>query len=164
METSGFRRTLVEGSAIMYPFAYPAGSTLGRTPVADDIAGVSALYPEGRFTSSTGSISGRVTKDGRDVFGAYVNALEVASGVAPVTIGKPAPSFFRAGIEALGGDPSAIAMVGDDLDNDVLGAQAVGLTGVLVRTGKFRAEELAASIARPDHVVDTFADVPALVG
>lgn len=75
METSGLRRTLVEGSAIMYPFAYPAGSTLGRTPVADDIAGISVLYPEGRFTASTGTISGRVTKGGQEVYGAYINAF-----------------------------------------------------------------------------------------
>jgi ribonucleotide monophosphatase NagD (HAD superfamily) len=29
-------------------------------------------------------------------------------------------------------------MVGDDLDNDVLAAQSLGLRGVLVRTGKYR--------------------------
>jgi hypothetical protein len=80
METSGLRRTLVEGSAIMYPFAYPAGSTAGRTPVADDIAGISVLYPEGRFISSTGSISGRVTKNGQEVYGAYVNAFNPFTG------------------------------------------------------------------------------------
>ena len=52
-------------------------------------------------------------------------------------------------------------MVGDDLANDVLAAQAVGVTGVLVRTGKFRPEVLDASPEQPDIVLDSFADVPA---
>jgi ribonucleotide monophosphatase NagD (HAD superfamily) len=55
-------------------------------------------------------------------------------------------------------------MVGDDLESDVLGAQAAGITGVLVRTGKFRPETLAASADRPDHVLDTVADLPRWLG
>lgn len=60
-------------------------------------------------------------------------------------------------------------MVGDDLCNDVLAAQAVGMTGVLVRSGKFRHETLdrwAAdqSVAQPDHVLDSVADLPVLLG
>jgi len=34
---------------------------------------------------------------------------------------------------------------------------------VLVRTGKFRQSQLDESVDRPDVVVDSFADVPALV-
>lgn len=95
--------------------------------------------------------------------GAYVVALEAASGVSPTVIGKPAPSFFRAGLDRLGLAAANVAMVGDDVENDVLGAQAVGLRGVLVRTGKFRPAALAAASGVPDRVVDSFADVPALV-
>ncbi len=56
-------------------------------------------------------------------------------------------------------------MVGDDLHNDVLAAQAVGMTGVLVRTGKFRQDTLDRwtadpAAAKPDHVVDSVADLP----
>jgi ribonucleotide monophosphatase NagD (HAD superfamily) len=54
-------------------------------------------------------------------------------------------------------------MIGDDLVNDVLAAQAIGLTGVLVRTGKFRDDVLAAATDRPDLVIDSFADLPALL-
>ena len=55
-------------------------------------------------------------------------------------------------------------MIGDDLDNDVLGAQHAGLRGVLVRTGKFRSEVLEASVERPDVVIGSFAELPALLG
>ena len=50
-------------------------------------------------------------------------------------------------------------MVGDDIVSDVLGAQAAGLTGILVRTGKFREADL--SKGTPDVVLDSLADVPA---
>ncbi|HEY6928648.1 MAG TPA: HAD hydrolase-like protein, partial [Thermoanaerobaculia bacterium] len=43
------------------------------------------------------------------------------------------------------------------------GAQALGVKGVLVRTGKFREEDLAASAIRPDAVIDSLADLPALL-
>jgi ribonucleotide monophosphatase NagD (HAD superfamily) len=54
-------------------------------------------------------------------------------------------------------------MVGDDVENDVLGAQAAGLTGVLVRTGKFRAEDLRRASGEPDVVLGSIADLPGLL-
>ena len=50
-------------------------------------------------------------------------------------------------------------MVGDDVRDDVLGAQAAGLRGGLVRTGKYRPGDEAvasASGVRPDFVFDDF--------
>ncbi|MBL7496092.1 TIGR01458 family HAD-type hydrolase [Frankia sp. CNm7] len=95
--------------------------------------------------------------------GAYLAGLEQAAGVRASVVGKPAPEFFRAALELVGVEPGEAVMVGDDVAHDVLGAQAMGLTGVLVRTGKFREETLAAADAAPDHVVDSVADVPALL-
>jgi ribonucleotide monophosphatase NagD (HAD superfamily) len=51
-------------------------------------------------------------------------------------------------------------MVGDDIVNDVLGAQAVGLVGILVRTGKFLPTDLERASDKPDHVIDSIADLP----
>jgi HAD superfamily hydrolase (TIGR01458 family) len=96
--------------------------------------------------------------------GAYLRAIEAAAGVHAVVIGKPAPACFHAAMRDLGVPPDAAVMVGDDLDADVLAAQAAGLTGVLVRTGKFRAETLARAAAEPDYVLDSFADLPTLLG
>jgi HAD superfamily hydrolase (TIGR01458 family) len=94
--------------------------------------------------------------------GAYVTGLEAASGVQAVVCGKPAPAYFGAALSVLGIDADAAAMVGDDVVNDIDGARAAGLTGILVRTGKFRPEDLGRG--SPDHVVDALADVPALLG
>lgn len=96
--------------------------------------------------------------------GAYVRALEEATGVEPVVLGKPSADFFATGVAELGASADRVAMIGDDLHNDVLGAQHAGLHGILVRTGKFRHQVLAASDEQPDAVVDSFADVPDLLG
>ena len=79
LREGGGRRVLA-AQAVMFPIAYGAGTTTGRTLRADDIAGISDLYPDGDFTSATGSISGRVTKDGQGLFGAHVVAFDPANG------------------------------------------------------------------------------------
>jgi phospholysine phosphohistidine inorganic pyrophosphate phosphatase len=51
-------------------------------------------------------------------------------------------------------------MIGDDVRGDVAGAQAAGLKAILVRTGKYRPEDLRGQI-KPDGVIDSIADLPA---
>jgi len=94
--------------------------------------------------------------------GPFVAALELAAGRPATLVGKPSSEFFRAAIRLLGVEPSRIAVVGDDLDVDVGGGQALGMRGVLVRTGKFREEDVARSPFRADAVIDSLADLPSL--
>ena len=100
--------------------------------------------------------------------GAFVAGLEAAAGVTATVVGKPAAAMFHAALDSAGATPASALMVGDDLHSDVLGAQAVGVTGVLVRTGKYRPTDVEraarAGEGRPDHVVDSIVDVPALLG
>ena len=69
--------------------------------------------------------------------GAYIAGLEEASGCKAVICGKPSAVYFEEALGMLGTAAERTAMVGDDIVNDVLGAQAVGMSGVLVKTGKF---------------------------
>lgn len=64
--------------------------------------------------------------------GAAVAALEYAADVRAILVGKPAGAFFLQGTLALGLPPHAVAMVGDDPEADILGAQAAGLGGIFV--------------------------------
>jgi ribonucleotide monophosphatase NagD (HAD superfamily) len=96
--------------------------------------------------------------------GAFVRGLEYASRRKAMLLGKPAREFFEAALAALGLPAEKVASVGDDIEGDIGGGQGAGLRGVLVRTGKFRAEELAASPIKPDAVLASFADLPALLG
>jgi HAD superfamily hydrolase (TIGR01458 family) len=104
------------------------------------------------------------TRDGLCVDGgAYVAALERATGATATTIGKPARGMFDAAVAELGVEPAEALMVGDDLVSDVLAAQQLGLKGVLVRTGKFRQALLDRSAEQPDVVIDGVTELPALL-
>ena len=59
----------------MFPIAFAAGSIHDRTLQADDLAGISDIYPTNSARRSHGSISGKVTKNGGGVFGAHVVAF-----------------------------------------------------------------------------------------
>ena len=51
-------------------------------------------------------------------------------------------------------------MVGDDLEGDIAGAQAAGMRTVLVRTGKFRPDDLDHASTVPDGIVSSIAQLP----
>jgi len=92
--------------------------------------------------------------------GAYVSALQYASGIEPIVLGKPAQAFFHAAVQRLAVSPEEVLMIGDDIRSDIHGAQQAGLRGLLVRTGKYRASDLEGSI-QPDAIIDSIADLPA---
>ena len=71
--------------------------------------------------------------------------------------------FFDQVLASVGVDASAAAMVGDDIESDIGGALRAGLDAILVRTGKYREDRLRESGIQPTRVVDSIADVPALL-
>lgn len=95
---AGGRRVL-GAEAVMFPIAFSAGS-LNRIPRADDIAGISDIYGNDEFRQSTGSMSGRVTKNGAGVVGAHVVAFNPTTGkmVATFTLSEDG-AFVIAGLE-----------------------------------------------------------------
>ena len=104
------------------------------------------------------------TRDGLCIdTGAYLPGLEEIAGTNVVSVGKPSLAAFLTATELMGTDPEAAVMVGDDLTGDVLAAQRVGLTGALVRTGKFRQSILDLAVQRPDHVIDSVTQLPELL-
>lgn len=86
---AGGRRVLGSG-AVMFPIAMSRGNTADRLLQPDDIAGVSALYPDGGFERRTGIARGRVVRpDGEPVRGAHVVAFNPRTGtlIAGFTVG-----------------------------------------------------------------------------
>jgi len=92
--------------------------------------------------------------------GAFVTGLEYASGVDATVLGKPSPEYFAAALEAIDADAELAWMVGDDIEGDVAGAQRHGMRTVLVRTGKFRPDDLERSAVVPDMVLSSIAVLP----
>lgn len=95
--------------------------------------------------------------------GAFATAIAYASGQEPIVIGKPSPDFFQIALDTLGVPPECVAMVGDDIENDVAAAQQVGLKGILVQTGKFHPDDLQRGIT-PDWVLPSVEHILPLLG
>lgn len=95
--------------------------------------------------------------------GAFAAALEYAAGTEAVVVGKPSIDFYRMALADIGADPGKTIMVGDDIEGDIGGAQNAGIAAVLVRTGKYKAEKVADSGIEPTAIVDSIADLPALL-
>jgi ribonucleotide monophosphatase NagD (HAD superfamily) len=88
--------------------------------------------------------------------GPFVHALARAAGVRSVVVGKPAIAFFRQAIGDIGLPPRSLAMISDDAPNDLAPARRLGMTGVLVRTGK---PVGAREEAQADLVLDSVAEL-----
>jgi HAD superfamily hydrolase (TIGR01458 family) len=92
--------------------------------------------------------------------GPFVTALEYASGKGATVVGKPEKGFFQLALNDLDLAPHEVAMVGDDAETDVAGAQAAGLRGVQVKTGKYR----PGAEGEPDLLLDSIAGLPEALG
>jgi len=90
--------------------------------------------------------------------GPFAAALEFASERTAIVCGKPGKEFFQEGVKALKLSADQVVMIGDDIVSDVGGAQAAGIRGVQVRTGKFRpsVDEHHKTVT-PDLIVDNLA-------
>jgi phosphoglycolate/pyridoxal phosphate phosphatase family enzyme len=97
--------------------------------------------------------------------GSMVAALEACARPPEITIGKPEPYTWLEILSLAGSPPSQSAMVGDRAETDIFGAKRVGMQTVLVLTGATRAEDVPRlpPEQQPDHVLDSIAELPALV-
>ena len=93
-------RRVIAAESTMFPIAFSAGSIDGRELRADDVAGISDVYPGPGF-SAKGSIGGKVTKNGTGVFGAHVQAFQTETGTMVGGFSLSADgSFGIAGLDA----------------------------------------------------------------
>ncbi|MEZ4732185.1 MAG: TIGR01458 family HAD-type hydrolase [Caldilineaceae bacterium] len=92
--------------------------------------------------------------------GPFVVALEYAAELKAEVVGKPSRAYFRMALDDLGIAPERVAMIGDDIESDVRGAQLIGMKGWLVKTGRFRKEDLARGIW-PDKIFESIAEIVA---
>jgi 4-nitrophenyl phosphatase len=96
--------------------------------------------------------------------GTMVAAIQTATGVTPVVLGKPEPGLFEHGLRRLGGlRPDEAAMIGDRVDTDVDGGRRAGLHTILVLTGVTSAAEAAAADPPPDAIQPDLASVTRLM-
>jgi len=112
-------------------------------------AGLVATNPDASFPSSDGLWPGA---------GALLAVITATTGATAEVVGKPyAPLFETARRRAGGGAP---LVVGDRIDTDIAGADALGWDSLLVLSGVARRADLEASNVQPTFVGD---DISALV-
>ena len=90
--------------------------------------------------------------------GPIVAAIETATGVAPIVVGKPEKLIFEIALELLPPHGRSV-IVGDRLDADILGGQRAGLATVLVLSGCTTGAMVERSAIRPDYVIAHFCDL-----
>jgi 4-nitrophenyl phosphatase len=97
--------------------------------------------------------------------GTMIAAIQTATAVEPVVVGKPEPGLFEHGLRRLGGlSPDDAAMIGDRIDTDIVGGRHAGLRTILVLTGVTTAADAALASPPPDAIVTDLGSVAELFG
>lgn len=94
--------------------------------------------------------------------GATLAALQAATGISPIVIGKPARPLFDLAVQKLGSRRFETAILGDRLETDIRGGQEAGLKTVLVTSGIDDERTIRQKGIEPDLVVsglDTLVDL-----
>jgi glycerol-1-phosphatase len=97
--------------------------------------------------------------------GSIVAAIEAATGVRAVSIGKPEPYLLEEAARAVGRDPGDAIMIGDNLGTDIAAAIGIGARSVLMLTGVTRRDELDAAPAdrRPTAIAADAAELASVL-
>jgi 4-nitrophenyl phosphatase len=114
-------------------------------------AGFIGTNPDTSFPTERGPVPGN---------GAQLAALQAATGIPPLVLGKPEPGMFEEAVRRMGARPETTAIVGDRLNTDIAGGIRAGITTILVLSGIASQISLATSPVCPDLV---YADISKLV-
>ena len=89
--------------------------------------------------------------------GAFLAFLSAATGVKPIVGGKPAPDVLELALERLATPRERTLVVGDRLETDIAGGQAVGCPTALVLSGVSTREMGEAWTPKVDIIADELA-------
>ena len=92
--------------------------------------------------------------------GAFVTLMEAAAGKTATVMGKPSETFFKIALESLQLSPGEAVVIGDDITSDIVGAKNMKMRSILVRTGKFKPNQLENPVAKPTWVLNSIAELP----
>ncbi|MGE5553124.1 MAG: HAD-IIA family hydrolase [Betaproteobacteria bacterium] len=94
-----------------------------------------------------------------------IAAVEATTGrKVELVAGKPSPLVVEAALDCLGVQATEALMVGDRLETDIAMGRAAGLKTALVLSGVTARRDLEASAVRPDHVWESVAELPTVLG
>jgi 4-nitrophenyl phosphatase len=114
-----------------------------------------------RFVGTNGDVTFPAEEGPIPGAGAILAAIQAATGVPPIVIGKPERLMFDIAVEKMGSDPAHTAMLGDRLETDILGGQRAGLKTILVTTGIDNETSIQMKRIYPDAVFSGLEDLVA---
>jgi len=91
--------------------------------------------------------------------GTVLAALEAASGVKPVIIGKPAPELYRLALKRLNTKPAETLVVGDRLETDITGGQELGCPVCVVLSGVASSEDAHNWKPKPNYIIEDISEL-----
>jgi len=92
--------------------------------------------------------------------GAFIEGIEYSTNKKAILIGKPSRLYFESALNKIGCSlKDGFFMIGDDVENDVLAAQKIGGTGILIYTGKTEFPLKSKLESKPDFEVNSLAEV-----
>jgi NagD protein len=116
-----------------------------------------------RFVATNPDATGPSPDGPLPATGSVAALITRATGSEPYYIGKPNPMMFRSALNRIEAHSETTVMIGDRMDTDVVAGIEAGLETILVLTGSTRAEDVNKYPFRPSRILDSIADVVALV-
>lgn len=133
--------------------------TLGESDLyADARPALKALKAQGLVLG----LAGNQTARAHELLSGLALPVDFVATSAEWGVEKPAPAFFQGVVHACACEPAQVVYVGDRLDNDIQPAAAAGMVTVQIRRGPWG--HLTAGGSSADHVIDSLAELPALLG
>jgi HAD superfamily hydrolase (TIGR01549 family) len=128
-----------------------------RDLYADAKPCLAVLKAQGFFVGVAGN-QPPTAKAALEAFGLDAHLITTS---AELGVDKPSPDFFQKILELGGLTPDETAYVGDRVDNDVIPAQAAGMTAVFVERGPFgRVHARRGDAAGADIFVKSLTELP----
>jgi 4-nitrophenyl phosphatase len=135
--TDGAYRVTAAGDPQAVVVGLDRGFDYGRLAIASACIRAGALFfatnRDPVFPTEYGFVPGA---------GSIVAAVEVASGVAAISVGKPGPLLLEVAADAAGLPLDEAVVIGDSLQTDIPAAHAAGVASVLLLTGVTTIEHL----------------------
>ena len=95
--------------------------------------------------------------------GPFIRMFEQMCQTTALVIGKPNRLMLEMAALHMGVDPERTVMVGDRLYTDIMMGKLAGTATILVLSGETSRADLEGSDIVPTHVLDSVADIPALL-
>lgn len=116
-----------------------------------------------RFIATNPDPTGPSPQGSLPATGSVAAMISRAAGRDPYYVGKPNPMMFRSALNRIDAHSESTAMVGDRMDTDIVAGIEAGLLTYLVLTGSTHRAEVEQFPYRPNHVVESVADLVELI-